>query len=87
MPGRVPLGARIRFVCMNQISVQLSSVRWLAAVAVTGISGALYLANAAESPPANTNAPSVALDALIGDVLEHNHELNFYRAEIAAAQG
>ncbi len=73
---------------MNQVSVQLSSVRGLVAVVVTGISGALYLSNAAElPPPANTNAPSIALDALVADVLEHNPELNFYRAEIAAAKG
>jgi cobalt-zinc-cadmium efflux system outer membrane protein len=35
----------------------------------------------------STNAPSGALDALVADVLEHNPELNFYRAEIAAAKG
>ena len=40
-----------------------------------------------DSPLANTNAPSVVLDALVADVLEHNPELNFYRAEIAAAKG
>src|SRR5205823_4269286 len=72
---------------MNQILVQLSCRRWLAAFVATGISSAVHFSNAAESPPANTNAPSIALDALVGDVLEHNPELNFYRAEIAAAQG
>src|SRR5438034_624971 len=72
---------------MNQILVQLSCRRWLAAVAATGISSAVHFSNAAESPPANTNAPSIAFDALVEDVLEHNPELNFYRAEIAAAQG
>src|SRR5258706_11437334 len=72
---------------MNQISVQLSRVRWLVAVVATGISGSLHSSNAAESPPANTNAPAIALDALVADVLEHNPELNFYRAEIAAAKG
>ena len=71
---------------MNRISAQLSSPRWLFAIVVTGIS-ALHVANAVESPPANTNAPSIALDALVADVLEHNPELNFYRAEIAAAKG
>lgn len=39
---------------------------------------------AAEST-ATTN--QVSLDALVFDVLEHNPELNFYRAEIAAAKG
>src|SRR6058998_3242220 len=71
---------------MNRISVQFSSARWLVAVVATGIS-VLYVTNAAESPPANTNAPFVALDALVADVLEHNPELNFYRAEMAAAKG
>lgn len=45
---------------------------------------------AAESS-ALTNAPaatnSISLDALVADVLEHNPELNFYAAEIAAAKG
>ncbi|PYJ55641.1 MAG: transporter [Verrucomicrobia bacterium] len=71
---------------MNQLSFLPSSARWLAAVVAAGV-GALHFANAAESPPANTNAPSVALDTLVADVLEHNPELNFYRAEIAAAKG
>lgn len=72
---------------MNPISVQLSSARWLVAVVATGISGAPHCFSAAESPPASTNAPSVALDVLVAEVLEHNPELNFYRAEIAAAKG
>ncbi len=72
---------------MNQTIAQLPCRRWLVAVAATGLSGLLQLSNAAESPPANTNAPSIALDALVADVLEHNPELNFYRAEIAAAKG
>jgi cobalt-zinc-cadmium efflux system outer membrane protein len=72
---------------MNQISVQFSSARWLVVVVLTVISGSLHFTDAAESPPANTNAPSIALDALVADVLEHNPELNFYRAEIAAAKG
>ena len=41
-------------------------------------------AAATNSPPA-TN--SVSLDALVADVLEHNPELNFYTAEMAAAKG
>lgn len=41
-----------------------------------------------DSPPSpSTNAAPVALDALVADVVEHNPELNFYRAEIAAAKG
>jgi cobalt-zinc-cadmium efflux system outer membrane protein len=41
----------------------------------------------AESPPGETNAPPVTLDAVVADVVERNPELNFYRAEIAAAKG
>jgi cobalt-zinc-cadmium efflux system outer membrane protein len=66
---------------------RIFSPRWLIAVLVAGISGTVHLSNAAESPPPGTNAPSVALDSLVADVLEHNPELNFYRAEIAAAKG
>ena len=51
------------------------------------VSTALFAAEA----PAPTNAPtatnSVSLEALVADVVEHNPELNFYRAEIAAARG
>src|SRR6266705_2750924 len=71
---------------MNLLSFQRSSARWLAAAVATGI-GVLPVSNAAESPPTTTNAPSVTLDALVTDVLEHNPELNFYRAEMAAAKG
>ncbi len=71
---------------MNLLSFQRSSARWLAAAVATGI-GVLHVSNAAGSPPATTNAPSVTLDALVADVLEHNPELNFYRAEMAAAKG
>ena len=38
---------------------------------------------AAEAVPVNT----VPLDALVAEVVEHNPELNFYRAEMAAAKG
>ena len=72
---------------MSRNNSQVLSQRCLVAVVVTGISGAIHLSHAAESRPANTNAPSIALDALVADVLEHNPELNFYRAEIAAAKG
>ncbi len=72
---------------MSRNNSQVLSQRCLVAVVVTGISGAIHLSHAAESRSANTNAPSIALDALVADVLEHNPELNFYRAEIAAAKG
>jgi len=72
---------------MSQNIFQSSSPRWLVAVVATGICGAIHFSNGAESPVANTNAPSATLDALVADVLERNPELNFYRAEIAAAKG
>jgi len=54
------------------------------------LSGSLTLSTALlaadlTNAPAATN--SVPLDALVADVVEHNPELNFYRAEIAAAKG
>jgi cobalt-zinc-cadmium efflux system outer membrane protein len=56
---------------------------WLAVVSA----GAARLVGDAETPPAGTNASPVTLDVLVAEVLEHNPELNFYRAEIAAAKG
>src|SRR5206468_8522086 len=76
----------IRYLIVTGVQTCALPICWLAAVVAAGV-GALHFANAAESPPANTNAPSVALDTLVADVLEHNPELNFYRAEIAAAKG
>ena len=83
---RVPFWGENRFAFMNDLSLRFSRARWLAAVVAAGI-WALHVSNAAESPPVNTNAPSIALDGLVADVLEHNPELGFYRAEIAAAKG
>jgi cobalt-zinc-cadmium efflux system outer membrane protein len=59
---------------------------WLA-VWLAGFDSAARLASGAEIPSASTNTPSVMLDAVVADVLEHNPELNFYKAEIAAAKG
>ncbi len=72
---------------MNQVLVQLACRPWLAGVVVAGIGGPLQFSDAAESPPVNTPAQPAALKALVEDVLEHNPELNFYRAEIAAVKG
>ncbi len=72
---------------MSRNNFQSFNPRWLVAVVVTGISASIQIPNAAESQPVNANAPVVAVDALVADVLEHNPELNFYRAEIAAAKG
>ncbi len=52
--------------------------------AITPMKAADALSVATNVPPP-TN--SVGLEPLVADVLEHNPELNFYRAEIAAAKG
>lgn len=72
---------------MNRISLSVSCPRWLVAALLAGLTGVPRLSNAAESAPTNTNTQSAALESLVADVLEHNPELNFYRAEIAAAKG
>lgn len=46
---------------------------------------ALLVASSRAAESAATN--QVSLDALVAEVLAHNPELNFYRAEIAAAKG
>ena len=72
---------------MSRNNIRSFRPDWLIAVAATALSGAIHVSNAADSPTANTNAPSIALNAIVADVLNHNPELNFYRAEIAAAKG
>src|SRR6266508_6470261 len=86
-PGTFPFGARIRFAFMNRKFVPFSSSRWLFAAVLAGLGSVSHLSHAAESAPATTNSQPAALEALVADVLEHNPELNFYRAEIAAAKG
>ena len=72
---------------MIRNTFELSRSPWLVTVLLAGLGAGSNLAPAAEALAINTNAPSIALDALVADVLEHNPELNFYRAEIAAAKG
>lgn len=72
---------------MSRNAFQSFSPLWSVAVVAASISAAFHFSYAADPPPANTKAPSIALDALVADVSEHNPELNFYRAEIAAAKG
>lgn len=72
---------------MNRKSLSVFCPRWLAAALLAGLAGVPRLSLAAESAPVNTNVQSAALESLIADVLEHNPELNFYRADIAAAKG
>ena len=60
--------------------------------AVMILSSATFRADAVEKPIADSakaTAPKneMTLDAVVTDVLEHNPELNFYNAEIAAAKG
>jgi cobalt-zinc-cadmium efflux system outer membrane protein len=49
--------------------------------------GAARVASGADGKPAETNATLTTLDAVVIDVVGHHPELNFYRAEIAAAKG
>ncbi|MBI3249298.1 MAG: TolC family protein [Deltaproteobacteria bacterium] len=64
-----------------------------ASVAVLAASSTTFHAYGAEEPASDsttTTVPSmnqVTLNALVTDVLEHNPEVNFYSAEIAAAKG
>ena len=71
---------------MNRIIVQLSCSRWLVAAWLTGLGG-VSVFHGAEPSPASTNVAPATLEALVADVVEHNPELNFYRAEIAATKG
>jgi cobalt-zinc-cadmium efflux system outer membrane protein len=72
---------------MNRNAFQSFSPLWLVAVLGASISAPFHFSHAADPPSANSKAPSIALEALVTDVLEHNPELNFYRAEISAAKG
>ena len=61
-------------------------------VAVLDASSTTFHADGAERPASDsTKATSpmnqVTLEAVVADVLEHNLEVNFYSAEIAAAKG
>lgn len=60
--------------------------RWTAlCLAAAALSSGSQLPEAAEAVSGRTNALPTTLEALVADVLERNPELNFYRAEIAAA--
>lgn len=72
---------------MNRNHFEMSRSPLLVAVLVAGLAASPNLSRAAEASLVDTNAPAVALDALVADVLEHNPELNFYKAEITAAKG
>ena len=72
---------------MNRNSLKALCRRWRLLVWLAGLAGTARLVSGAETPATGTNAPLFTLDALVADVLERNPELNFYRAEIAAAKG
>ena len=72
---------------MNRIAFAVFCPRLLVALFLTGLGGTSHFCSGAEPRPASTNAQPPTLDALVADVVEHNPELNFYRAEIAAAKG
>jgi len=72
---------------MQLKSISLSAPRWFVAALLAGLAGTPQFSRAAESATASTNTQTIALEALVADVLEHNPELGFYRAEIAAAKG
>ncbi len=71
---------------MKRNSLKTLCRPWLA-VGLAGLGSAAPLASGAETSSASTNTPSVTLEAVVADVLEHNPELNFYKAEIAVARG
>src|SRR5712671_759557 len=87
IPGAFPFGARICLEFMNRKFFPFSCPRWVVAAVLAGLGGLSDCSLASESAPANTNSQPAALEALIADVLKHNPELNFYRAEITAAKG
>jgi outer membrane protein, heavy metal efflux system len=72
---------------MNLKFIPCSCPGWLIAGLLAGFGVEPRCSNAAESAPAGTNAESTELQTLVADVLEHNPEINFYRAEIAATKG
>ena len=61
-------------------------------VAVLVASSTTFNSDGAEKPPSDsikvtTPTTQMTLETVVADVLEHNPELNFYSAEIAAAKG
>src|SRR5437773_6710334 len=54
---------------------------------LAAVGGAARRGGGAETVSADTSIPPTTLAALVMDVVEHNPELDFYRAEITAAKG
>src|SRR6266576_1271487 len=71
--------------------LSVNILRVISAAAVVGTLAYPVLSDEAEKPPSGsskeTRANGIKLEDLVADVLEHNPELNFYNAEIAAAKG
>ena len=72
---------------MNRIAFEVSCPCLLVVLFLTGLGGTSQFCRGAEPPSVSTNTQPATLEALVADVVEHNPELNFYRAEIAAAKG
>jgi cobalt-zinc-cadmium efflux system outer membrane protein len=60
-------------------------MRGVAAMAVVCLAITSRTSSAAEA--AETNAPTLTLEALVADTLANNPELNFYKEEVAVAKG
>jgi len=58
--------------------------RWLLAALLAGVGGFATFIDACD---ASAKTPALDLEAIVADVLAHNPELDFYKAEIAAAKG
>ena len=77
--------------CIAQSNLLLKLYRVIA-TALLVASSTTFHADGAERPSSDSAKATVptnqmTLDAVVADVLEHNPELNFYNAEIAAAKG
>jgi len=74
-----------------QSNLRLKLYCTIFAVVLVGVFHALQVEGAeravSNSPKATAPTNQMALDAVVADVLEHNPEVNFYSAEIAAAKG
>ena len=72
---------------LGYFRASLRDWKWRATAICTGLvlNGSSLSAIAAEA--ADTNAPALTMEALVADILANNPELNFYKAEVAAAKG
>ena len=85
----MPRGCFVSFFIKSDLRLKLYCV--ISAVALIATFRA-FQADAAERPASDStkvtaSTNQMSLDAVVADVLEHNPELSFYGAEIAAAKG